>query len=47
MGTIIPYKKITEEALWLAFVAAMTFSVLDLFTFICGRLPQDRVLVLV
>ena len=28
----IPYKKITiEEALWLAFVAAMTFSVLDLF----------------
>ena len=28
----IPYKKITiEEALWLAFIAAMTFSVLDLF----------------
>lgn len=28
----IPYKKISvEEALWLAFVAAMTFSVLDLF----------------
>lgn len=28
----IPYKKITvEEALWLAFIAAMTFSILDLF----------------